>query len=555
MKLAMPIGVDDFKKLREAYYFVDKTGFLSDFFPGHAEVTLCTRPRRFGKTLLVSMLRYFFDIEGAEENRKLFDGLAVSRDAALMKEQGTRPVLSFTMHGWKANTWEEMQGTIADGWRKIARQYKYLLESDCVDASDRAVLQRMYDGKATLLDLRTAPELLLGMLEAHYGKKSVFLLDEYDTPIQSAWTNGYYREAIDFFRVFLTTALKSNPSLDFAVLTGVLRVSKESIFSDLNNPDVDSIPDPKFPAAFGFTAAEVATLAKDLGRADKLPELRAWYDGYRIDAQEIYNPWSVLKYFDRRCRARAYWVNTSENTILGEMLRRAGKPAFEAFSKLMQGGTVHTLVYEGFIYDEIYKNRDALYTMLLTTGYLTAQSTQDTGLGMEAELRIPNREIASVFRREVIDRYESPEAMIRIPDLMHAFLAGDLETVREGLSEALLLLTSSFDTAAGKEAFYHGFVLGMTATLVDDCFIRSNREAGYGRYDIAAIPRKPEKPGFVVECKTAESEEALEKTAEKAIAQIAEKAYMKELQDAGAAPVYRYGIAFCGKQVCVKMEA
>lgn len=257
MKLSMPIGVDDFKKVRENYYFVDKSRFLSAFFPGHAEVTLFTRPRRFGKTLTLSMLRYFFDLEGADEHRQLFDGLAVSHDAAMMAEMGQRPVLFFTLRGWKARDWEEMKGTIAIGLQKVAKQYKFLLESDRVDSHDRSILKSIYEGHASLLQLRTAPELLLGMLEAHYDKKAVLLLDEYDTPIQTAWEYGYYNEAIDFFRVFLTTALKTNLSLDFAVMTGVLRISKESIFSDLNNLFVDSILRPKYPTVFGFTSEEV----------------------------------------------------------------------------------------------------------------------------------------------------------------------------------------------------------------------------------------------------------------------------------------------------------
>ena len=553
MKLVMPIGVDDFKKLREEYYFVDKTGFLADFFPQHAEVTLMTRPRRFGKTLLLSMLRYFFDVKGAEEHRRLFDGLAVSHDAVMMKEMGARPVLFFTMRGWKADTWEAMQGLLSDQLQSVVQEYRMLLESPRVSEEDKDTFRALLRGRAPLPKMQTMPALLLRMLAAHFGRKPVFLLDEYDTPIQSAWEHGYYDRAITFFRVFLTTALKSNPSLDFAVLTGVLRISKESIFSDLNHLKVDTVLRTKYPAAFGFTPEEVAKLASDIGRTDKLPELQKWYDGYRIGGREIYNPWSVLNYFDGDCEPVAYWMNTSGNGILGEMLRHAGRSLLKELFGLLQGRTIRTAVREGFLYREIYKNPKALYTMLLTTGYLTAKSVQYTGLGPQAELLIPNREILSVFRSEVLDRYQSGDASLELADLMRAFLAGDAETVQEGLAEELELLTSRFDTAKEKESFYHGFVLGMTATLVDDCFIRSNRESGYGRYDIAAIPRKPGDPGFVIECKSVEAEAKMQEAAEKAIAQIEEKDYMAELRDAGAAPVYRYGIAFCGKRVCVKM--
>lgn len=304
MKTVMPIGIDDFKKARESYYLVDKTQFISEFFRSRAEVTLITRPRRFGKTLAMSMLRYFFDIEGAEEHRRLFDGLAVSQDAAMMAEMGTRPVLFLTLRGWKALNWPSMQAMIVNGLQQVAREQAVLRESDRVDAEDRDMLRAMYRREAPFESLKTALAMLLRMLEAHYGKKPILLLDEYDVPIQSAWEHDFYGEAIDFFRTFLTMALKTNPSLDFAVLTGVLRISKESIFSDLNNLSVDSVLQMKYPTAFGFTPEEVQKLANDLGHADKMPELRTWYDGYRFDGHEIYNPWSVLNYFAYDCDLR-----------------------------------------------------------------------------------------------------------------------------------------------------------------------------------------------------------------------------------------------------------
>lgn len=553
MHTAMPIGIDDFKEAREGYYIVDKTSFLSRFFPGHPKVTLITRPRRFGKTMTLSMLRYFFNCEGADEHRKLFDGMAVSRDEALMKEMGTRPVLFFSMRGWKANDWTTMQETIIDGLQQVAQGYKYLLQSDRADSIDRQMLQDIYDGPASVSSLRTAPARLLRMLEAHYGKKAVFLLDEYDVPIQSAWEHGYYEQAIDFFRVFLTTSLKSNPSLDFAVLTGVLRISKESIFSDLNNLDVDSILHPKYPTVLGFTSEEVEKIANDLGHADRLSELREWYDGYRIDGHEIYNPWSVVKYFDRDCQPETYWVNTSGNAILGEMLQRAARKTLDALQSLIQGGSIHTRVCDEYIYSEIYKNREALYTMLLATGYLTARTLQSTELGLQADIVLPNRELRSVFRIEVLERYRSDEADIEIPELMQAFVDGDIDTVQEGLSEYLVLLTSSFDAAKGREAFYHGFVLGMTAVLTEDYVVRSNRESGYGRYDIAAMPKDKSRPGFVIECKLAGSEESLEDKANLALRQIEEKRYDAELVRDGVTTIHRYGIAFSGKKLCAKM--
>ena len=553
MKLSMPIGVDDFKKVRENYYFVDKSRFLSAFFPGHAEVTLFTRPRRFGKTLTLSMLRYFFDLEGADEHRQLFDGLAVSHDAAMMAEMGQRPVLFFTLRGWKARDWEEMKGTIAIGLQKVAKQYKFLLESDRVDSHDRSILKSIYEGHASLLQLRTAPELLLGMLEAHYDKKAVLLLDEYDTPIQTAWEYGYYNEAIDFFRVFLTTALKTNLSLDFAVMTGVLRISKESIFSDLNNLFVDSILRPKYPTVFGFTSEEVEKMANDLGHVDKLPEIKAWYDGYRIDGHEIYNPWSVLNYFDAGCQPQTYWVNTSGNAILAELMKSADQEHFESLDTLLRGGTVTSYLRDGVIYSDIGDDPDALCTMLCTTGYLTTERTETFAGETEYSLRLPNLEMRRLFGIEIVKRYQHGFGKSALVRLLRAFLNGDAAKVEEGLGRYLVKLASYYDTAKDKESFYHGFVLGMTAILVEDFIVRSNRESGYGRYDLVAVPKRKDKAGFLLEFKTAETEDALDAKAEEALVQIETRDYLAGL-DVEGRTMHRYGIAFCGKKVRVKMN-
>lgn len=553
MKLSMPIGVDDFKKVRENYYFVDKSRFLSAFFPGHAEVTLFTRPRRFGKTLTLSMLRYFFDLEGADEHRQLFDGLAVSHNAAMMAEMGQRPVLFFTLRGWKARDWEEMKGTIAIGLQKVAKQYKFLLESDRVDSHDRSILKSIYEGHASLLQLRTAPELLLGMLEAHYDKKAVLLLDEYDTPIQTAWEYGYYNEAIDFFRVFLTTALKTNLSLDFAVMTGVLRISKESIFSDLNNLFVDSILRPKYPTVVGFTSEEVEKMANDLGHVDKLPEIKAWYDGYRIDGHEIYNPWSVLNYFDAGCQPQTYWGNTSGNAILAELMKSADQEHFESLDTLLRGGTVTSYLRDGVIYSDIGDDPDALCTMLCTTGYLTTERTETFAGETEYSLRLPNLEMRRLFGIEIVKRYQHGFGKSALVRLLRAFLNGDAAKVEEGLGRYLVKLASYYDTAKDKESFYHGFVLGMTAILVEDFIVRSNRESGYGRYDLVAVPKRKDKAGFLLEFKTAETEDALDAKAEEALVQIETRDYLAGL-DVEGRTMHRYGIAFCGKKVRVKMN-
>ena len=391
------------------------------------------------------------------------------------------------------------------------------------------------------------------MLEAHYDKKAVLLLDEYDTPIQTAWEYGYYNEAIDFFRVFLTTALKTNLSLDFAVMTGVLRISKESIFSDLNNLFVDSILRPKYPTVFGFTSEEVEKMANDLGHVDKLPEIKAWYDGYRIDGHEIYNPWSVLNYFDAGCQPQTYWGNTSGNAILAELMKSADQEHFESLDTLLRGGTVTSYLRDGVIYSDIGDDPDALCTMLCTTGYLTTERTETFAGETEYSLRLPNLEMRRLFGIEIVKRYQHGFGKSALVRLLRAFLNGDAAKVEEGLGRYLVKLASYYDTAKDKESFYHGFVLGMTAILVEDFIVRSNRESGYGRYDLVAVPKRKDKAGFLLEFKTAETEDALDAKAEEALVQIETRDYLTGL-DVEGRTMHRYGIAFCGKKVRVKMN-
>ncbi len=553
MEIRMPIGRDDFEDVRSGhYYFVDKTGFLADFLKNHAKVTLFTRPRRFGKTLTLSMMRYFLDIEHAEEHRRLFDGLAITGDDEVMKQQGTRPVLFLTLKEWGAASWKEQQTYIRLNLGDLFSQYDFLLE-DAPKEREREIFQEILYGKGELAIYSKGLAFLMRLMERHYGKKPVLLLDEYDAPVQSAWEHGYYPDSINFFRKFFSEALKTNPSLEFAVLTGVLRITKENIFSALNNLEVDSIFRLHHPEAFGFTAEEVARMTRDFECEEKLSEIQHWYDGYRFAGQEIYNPWSVVNYFHQGCKPLTYWVNTSGNSILGEMLLHSRSQVLDRFETILQGGSIMSRVREDIIYNEIYKNESALYTMLVTTGYLTTKRVVDDELGQQAELILPNRELRSLFRIEVLERYQSDDMYINVEDLMRAFAAGDIETVRDGLSQYIEVLTSSFDAQKGKESFYHGFVLGLTATLTGDYRIRSNRESGFGRYDIAAFPRKAGERGMVIECKQAESEDALETKAQEALEQIKDRDYDAEFRAQGIEGVLHYGISFCGKHVHVEM--
>ncbi len=553
MAKPMPIGVDDFAEARRKYYFVDKTKFISELWQQHGAATLITRPRRFGKTMTLSMLKYFFSEENAAENRKLFDGLEVSKDAAVMAEQGRRPVLFLTLKEWKFFDWETMQTGIREYLQILFSKYAFLLKSDCLTEVEQAAFQEILDNRASLTRQMAALGLLLHGMASYYKKRVVFLLDEYDVPVQYAWENGYYKQAVSFMRVFLTTVLKTNPDLDFAVLTGVLRIAKESIFSDLNNLQVSTLLNATYAEAMGFTEKEVRSIAEAYHAEDKLPEIKHWYDGYRFAGREIYNPWSVVNYFANGCKPGYYWLNTSGNSIVHELVKHADVRTQQKLLTVMNGGTISATLKEGLIYDDIAKDQDALYTMLLTTGYLTATQSQLSPFGYEAQLRIPNYEITSVYRNEIVQRFQPGIQISDLAILMRALCEGDAGTVQRGLSDYLEILASSFDTAA-REAFYHGFVLGMTAFLVPEYDVRSNRESGVGRYDIAVFPKEKGKAGLILEFKTAENEDQLEQKATEAIEQIESRDYRAEFRAQGVETVYAYGIAFCGKQVTVKLQ-
>ena len=527
MRYRLPIGEDDFAQVRLEYYL------------------------RFGKTLMLSMLRYFFDIEHAEENRQLFNGLAIAEDAETMREQGTRPVVFLTLRELKLTSWEKMESGLRNVFSELFRKYCFLLKDEEMDAADKENFEQIYRGQAALVAEMNALELLLRILERHYGRKPILLLDEYDTPIQQGWQYGFYDNVVEFMRVLLTKALKTNPSLDFAVLTGVMRISKESIFSDLNNLQVDSVLDTNFPEAFGFTEPEIKQLGTDLGYQASVPEIKDWYDGYRLQGREIYNPWSVLQYFANGCEPRPYWVNTSGNAILAELMRAIDDEHAATLESLLQGGSVQAFLREGVIYSDIGDDEDALYTLLVTTGYLTVAGEQRIGYETQYDLCLPNKEMQSLFADEILRRfrhYQKKSALVR---LMQALLAGDAEKAQTGLSKFLVSMVSAFDTGA-KESFYHGFVLGMTAILVPDYEVQSNREAGRGRFDVAVFPKDMAKPGLLFEFKTAASESELADKADEALQQMAERDYLAPFRARGIGQVHQYGVAFCGKQVYLK---
>lgn len=552
MQRVMPIGTEFFAKLRENhYYFVDKTTFLSEFFRGHADVTLITRPRRFGKTLLLSMTQQFLDIEGAEEHRQLFEGLQVMDDPIAMAEQGTRPVVFVTLRDWEAGTWADMQTTVAWHFGMLYGHFSFLQE-DPMEPTERRTFETILQGDAPMSALGQAFSLLSHLLAAHYGRKVVLLIDEYDAPLQCAWSHGYYEKAIGWYRTLFSSALKSNPALDFSILTGVLRIAKESIFSGLNNLEVSTVFRGGFADVCGYTKEEVQKIAQDLGMENKIPELTQWYDGYNFQGTEIYNPWSVNNYFKQHGEAEAYWVNTSGNDIIHTLLAQADEERWEELRALLTGGTVQAVLQEGVIYNTIGENSSDLYTLLLQTGYLKAIGSMKIDDTRIYELAIPNREIRSLFQSEIMRGVDRSYGMVSFYKMGLALQQGNAETFQRILQGILRRAVSAHD-AAKPESFYHGLMLGCALFYEKDYRVRSNRESGYGRFDLAMLPKHVSLPGVIMEFKAVKAEEELEQAAQEACQQIETKAYVTELESAGCPHIWYYGIAFCKKHVLIRM--
>ena len=552
----MPVGVDDFRQVREKYYYVDKTDFIRTLIDGHAAATLITRPRRFGKTLTMSMLYYFFTMKEAERNRALFEGTRVeAAGERYMAEQGMKPVVFLSLKDIKEDSMKDMLEAFASSMKKVYQYFRYLLEGEVLYPEDKESFQDILSGRASKVELQYSLSNLTDYLARYHKKNVLVLIDEYDAPIQAAWDHGYYPEAINFVRNYLSSVLKSNPNLDFAVLTGVLRIAKESIFSSLNNLDVSSVASGNYQDVMGFTYEEVEMMAADFGAADKLPEIKAWYDGYNFDGMEIYNPWSVVNYFKKNCKAAAYWVNTSSNNIMNHLLAAATSSQADTLVKLLGGEKIRVGLDEGVIYSEIDKSSSALYSMLLTSGYLTMVDYPDPYVdGYMCTMRIPNMEIRMLFKREVMQRLEKAGTDSElIGKLIESLLTGNVKDFAESMEKFMMLSVSFYDTGA-RESFYHGLVLGLLATLMPRFEVVSNRESGYGRFDIAIFPGKNQRAGALLEFKVAESEADMPQRAKEALAQIEENDYAAEFQRRGISEPWKYGIAFCGKKCHIESK-
>ena len=550
---SMPVGLDNFREMiAREYYFVDKTKFIKELLDSNAMVTLITRHRRFGKTLAMRMLQEFFDINAA--GRDTFKGLNISRAGEkYMQHRGKYPVIFLQLKNVAAGDFEKSFAFLKAIIARLYREYAFLEESPALTGDEKEYYVRVRRGRehCTYDDLAMSLGNLTDMLYRHYGIRPIVLIDEYDAPIQHAWEDGYYEDMIRFMRQFYSEVLKGNEALEFAVLTGVLRVAKESIFSGLNNLKVCSVLSGEYSDIFGFTGEEVAKMAVDLQQEDKLPEIKAWYDGYTFGGTEIYNPWSVIMYFDAGCKPAPYWVNTSGNGIVKQMFKFSGQEGADDLQSLMDGGSVFKQLREGVVYANIGDRIDDLYSILLMTGYLKCVGLMEKLYGEEAELRIPNKEIRSLFGREILENFIAAGSVSRLGRMLDAMVSGHGD-IFESVLSGIVRNNVSYHDAANGESFYHGMMLGFCVLLKDTHIVQSNRESGYGRFDLALIPTDRRYYGVILEFKRAADEAQLEEKALEALAQIEELSYIAEFEQRQIEKVWKYGIAFCGKKVCLR---
>ena len=541
--------MSDFRLAQAEYYYVDKTMLIKDFIDERPMVTLFTRPRRFGKTLNMDMLRTFFEKTEQDTSVYFQDKKIWACGQKYRSYQGKYPVIFLTFKDVKFNTWEETFSAVRDIFAKETQRHEELRTSDRCDEYDERKYARLAEGNVTEVELSSALADLSAMLHKHHGTAPVIIIDEYDTPIQQGYMKGYYEEITLFMRNLFSGGFKDNKHLAFGFLTGILRVAKESIFSGMNNLSINSVLDHKYSAYFGFTPDEVREMAAYYGASDKYDEICEWYDGYRFGKTEIFNPWSVVNYFSNECEPRAFWVSTGSNDVIGEVLAEADEEIYHRLASLVNGETITTYIDTGVIYPQIKKNPSTIYSFLLVTGYLKAVKTTLSFNGdFMCEISLPNREIALVYHKEILQKFETMIPQSTAIAVQEAIFSGDNRKLKTQIQTLLMESVSSFDTAG--ENFYHGFMLGLCA-LLGGFFVTSNRESGEGRYDIQLKPVKKGLPGIIIELKAEKNgtEESLKQLSETALKQIQEKQYDTELRAAGVEVIYKYGVAFCGKRV------
>lgn len=562
MARVVSVGRQDFEKLREKNnFYIDKTRFLVDWWRADDEVTLITRPRRFGKTLNMSMAEKFFSIENAGKGR-LFEGLKVWEDKDFRKLQGSYPVISLSFANVKEREYASAVERICQILAGLYQEHRFLLDSSGLSEEEKKIFRSV---SVHMPEVTASMSLhwLSKFLYSHYGKKVIILLDEYDTPMQEAYVNGYWQEMVSLIRSMFNAAFKTNPYLERAIMTGVTRISRESVFSDLNNLEVVTTTSEKYADSFGFTEKEVFRALDEYGMSDRKEEVKRWYDGFAFGRyKDIYNPWSVLNFLDKG-KVAPYWADSSSNSLVGKLIQEGSRELKTIFERLLQGETVIEEIDEQIAYNQLDDNEQAIWSLLLASGYLKVRSMKeyisDYGQWKEKyELELTNFEVKIMFHNMVRSWFVSASA--NYSDFIKALLTADVKAMNTYMNKVALTTFSYFDTGkhpSGEEPerFYHGFVLGLMVELADRYILTSNRESGFGRYDVMLEPRNPTDDGMILEFKVQDSDEEkeLSDTVKEALAQIDRQRYDTMLIEKGIPEdrIRKYGFAFSGKKVLI----
>ena len=546
-KKAVPVGVENFERIiKDGYYYVDKSLLIEKMLENRTPVTLFTRPRRFGKTLNMSMIKYFFDVKNKDENKTLFENLKIS-DSKYMSEQGKYPVIFISLKDLKADTWEMCRLEIKKVISKLYREFQYI--TDKMDEDDKEIYNSIKNRKNDI-DLNTSLELLSDFLCEYYGKKVIVLIDEYDSPIINAFDKGYYNEAIEFFQVFYSSALKTNDSLKYGILTGITRIIKEGIFSGLNNLYVNTVLSKNYAEYFGLLESEVIEMLDYFNMKYKIEEVRSWYNGYLFGNAQIYNPWSIVNYL-REKEIKSYWANISGNMLLGNMLDNVGESVYTDLKKFTDGESIEKYISDGTTIKSPLSNDDEIWQLFLYSGYLTKAEKQAERIESKNtyNLKIPNREIRSYFGDLFLNRFFGTE--VKTNTLIKALENGDIRKFEKTLSEIMINMLSHFDLDSEMEKIYQVFMIGLVGFLMGRYEIISNNESGYGRYDLAMIPIKSNEKAYLMEFKISKTEKGMRAKAEEALKQIDKKKYDTRLKARGIKNILKIGIAFYGKSVKV----
>ena len=542
MKKGIGVGIEDFREIiREDCYYFDKTNYIEEILKDKTKIKLFTRPRRFGKTLNMSTLKYFFDVRNSEENRKLFKNLYIEK-SEYFKEQGQYPVIFITMKDLKKNTWEQMNFAAKSLISNLYNEFEYIREK--LNEIEKEKFYKIWS-KSEDGDYDNSLRLLSEYLYNYYQKEVILLIDEYDNPLIVANQNGYYKEAINFYRNLYSSALKTNSNLKMGVLTGIVQVAKEGIFSGLNNVKTYNILEDKFETFFGLSEEEVENSLKYFELEYEIEEVKKWYDGYKFGNSEVYNPWSIVNYLSDR-KLQAYWVNTSDNALIYDSLKNSTVDVFNNLQTLFEGKEIKKEISPFFTFEELSKF-DGIWQLMVYNGYLKISEKLSND---EYMIKIPNYEIQTFFKKGFIDKFLVSGNYFN--PMMDALLDGDIEEFERRLQNIFLVNTSFYDLKG--EKVYHSLFLGMLIWLRDKYEVKSNGERGHGRYDAMLVPLDKVKPAYLFEFKVSKTIKGLNAKAEEALTQIKEKKYDAGLKELGISKIYKIGIAFKGKNVKIKYE-